>query len=202
MPFHICEIALGFRSKNIRNVAGERQFPASASPVSFAIRRSEGGSVSLRSRPFLLGLKPVRIGLDFVRHHTELMRDNFIVRQIREAAALQNPRSHLPNKLFAHTDGKPSRTVRFPTFLSRSVKRRLLGFSGSLITERRPRGAVHMQHYRLYCFDGANKISGVHEIEAENDALALEESKSIKPGVRCELWQRERLVGRIDRDQT
>lgn len=59
-----------------------------------------------------------------------------------------------------------------------------------------------MQHYRLYCFDGANKISGVHEIEAESDALALEEGKSIKRGLRCELWQRERLVARIDRDPT
>ena len=57
-----------------------------------------------------------------------------------------------------------------------------------------------MVDYRLYCFDGANKISGVHQIEAENDALALEEAKKIKPGMRCELWQRERLVERIERD--
>ena len=55
-----------------------------------------------------------------------------------------------------------------------------------------------MTGYRLYTFDGANRIIGVHEIEATNDADALSQARRIKSGIKLELWQRERLIARFE----
>jgi hypothetical protein len=55
-----------------------------------------------------------------------------------------------------------------------------------------------MRAYRLYCFDGVSKITGVHEIVAETDDEALQEARAIKSGVKCELWERDRLIARFE----
>jgi hypothetical protein len=55
-----------------------------------------------------------------------------------------------------------------------------------------------MSDYRVFCMDGAGKICAAPEsMEAESDdeALALIRAKNLS--VRCELWDRTRLVARI-----
>jgi hypothetical protein len=54
-----------------------------------------------------------------------------------------------------------------------------------------------MSGYWLYCLDEAGKISQSEWLEACNDgeAIALAHAKN-KP-VRCELWERDRLVASI-----
>ena len=59
-------------------------------------------------------------------------------------------------------------------------------------------GRLRMAGYRLYCFDGVSKITGVHKIEADNDADALHKARSIKSGANCELWDRDRLVSKFE----
>jgi hypothetical protein len=54
-----------------------------------------------------------------------------------------------------------------------------------------------MSEYRLYCLDGANRITRAEQILAANDEQAIEAARSLKPRVKCELWQRDRLVARI-----
>jgi hypothetical protein len=54
-----------------------------------------------------------------------------------------------------------------------------------------------MGEYRLYCLDGLGGISKAEELEASNDAEAVVAAKAMKKSVKCELWQRERLVAII-----
>ena len=54
-----------------------------------------------------------------------------------------------------------------------------------------------MKAYRLYCFDGASRITAAEWVEAINDAEAISVAKKNNNGVRCEVWDRDRLVGRI-----
>jgi hypothetical protein len=54
-----------------------------------------------------------------------------------------------------------------------------------------------MPEYRLYCLDGANKITRAHEINAKSDEDAIMIARSKKMPVKCELWHRDRLVARI-----
>ena len=55
-----------------------------------------------------------------------------------------------------------------------------------------------MPHYRLYCLDGAGKIAKAEWLEAADDAAALDELRSRQYPFKCELWDRERLVGRVE----
>jgi hypothetical protein len=55
-----------------------------------------------------------------------------------------------------------------------------------------------MGYYRLYCFDGVNKILSVQEVEAANDEQAERQAALMRNGVKSELWDRDRLVGRFD----
>jgi hypothetical protein len=55
-----------------------------------------------------------------------------------------------------------------------------------------------MPEYRLYCLDGANRITRAEQIVATNDEQAIAAARSMTPPVKCELWQRDRLVARID----
>jgi len=52
--------------------------------------------------------------------------------------------------------------------------------------------------YRLYCLDGANKVASAEWIEADSDQAAIEVAKEMLNGQPCELWQRARLVIRLD----
>lgn len=54
-----------------------------------------------------------------------------------------------------------------------------------------------MAHYRLYCVDGAGKITRAQFIEASNDEDAVMIARSLKELVKCELWLRDRLVATI-----
>ena len=59
------------------------------------------------------------------------------------------------------------------------------------------RGGAAMTEYRLYCLDGANRITRAEGIRAASDDEAIEAARSMKLPVKCELWQRDRLVARI-----
>lgn len=54
-----------------------------------------------------------------------------------------------------------------------------------------------MPKYRLYCLDGANKITRAQEIDAKSDDDAIDIARSMKLPVKCELWTRERLVAQL-----
>lgn len=54
-----------------------------------------------------------------------------------------------------------------------------------------------MANYRLYCLDGAGKITGAEWIEAPADADAVRIARDMNKPVRCEVWQRTRFVARI-----
>lgn len=57
-----------------------------------------------------------------------------------------------------------------------------------------------MQKYRIYCFDGGSRIVKADWLEAANDAVAVQEANVTIPDCfRIEVWERDRLVGRIDR---
>lgn len=55
-----------------------------------------------------------------------------------------------------------------------------------------------MRSYRLYCFDGASRITAVHEVQSRGDAEAILVAGHIKEGLKSELWERDRLVRRFD----
>ena len=52
-----------------------------------------------------------------------------------------------------------------------------------------------MAEYRLYCLDGAGRITRAEEIEATGDEEAIMIARALKKRVRCELWQRDRRAG-------
>ena len=55
-----------------------------------------------------------------------------------------------------------------------------------------------MSSYRVYCYDGAGKLWVADSIEAESDAAALDQARAMKVAIKCEVWQRDRLVGTIE----
>ena len=59
------------------------------------------------------------------------------------------------------------------------------------------RGGAKMADYRLYCLDGVGHIGTGEWIEAASDDEALAMVRAKKLSVNCELWDRDRLVGRI-----
>jgi hypothetical protein len=59
-------------------------------------------------------------------------------------------------------------------------------------------GKSGVPSYRLYCIDGADRITHAEWIEADSDELALEAARTLKLALRCEVWQRKRLVGCVN----
>ena len=55
-----------------------------------------------------------------------------------------------------------------------------------------------MPNYRVYCYDGAGKLWVADWFEAADDAAALAEARTMTAAVKCEVWQRDRLVGTIE----
>ena len=56
-----------------------------------------------------------------------------------------------------------------------------------------------MGDYRLYCLDGAGRISLAQWIEANSDEDAIALVRAMKPdALKCEIWQGPRLVARLD----
>ena len=55
-----------------------------------------------------------------------------------------------------------------------------------------------MGDYRLYCLDANGKIRKAEWIQADGDEDALAQARALGRPTACELWQRNRLVGRVD----
>ena len=55
-----------------------------------------------------------------------------------------------------------------------------------------------MPAYRIYCLDGAGKVWAAEWIEARSDAAALEAARRFTDAVHCEVWDGQRLVGRVE----
>jgi hypothetical protein len=54
-----------------------------------------------------------------------------------------------------------------------------------------------MPDYRLYRLDGAGKFTSSHEFTAGSDEEALNLVSAMGLPVRCELWERSRMVGKL-----
>jgi hypothetical protein len=52
--------------------------------------------------------------------------------------------------------------------------------------------------YRLYCLDGAGKITTAEWLDAADDADAIRQAQERKLGVASEIWDRSRLVAKIE----
>jgi hypothetical protein len=55
-----------------------------------------------------------------------------------------------------------------------------------------------MAEYRLYCLNHRGAFAKSHEIEASDDKDAVARAKAMKLPVKCELWQRGRMVAVLD----
>jgi len=56
-----------------------------------------------------------------------------------------------------------------------------------------------VEGYRLYRLDGANKVASAEWIEADDDGAAIATAKQKMDGHCWELWDRRRLVIRLDK---
>jgi hypothetical protein len=54
-----------------------------------------------------------------------------------------------------------------------------------------------MTAYRVYCLDGAGKVWAARWIDAADDSAALDAARRLHEAVECEVWQGQRLVGRV-----
>lgn len=56
-----------------------------------------------------------------------------------------------------------------------------------------------MTDYRVYCLDGAGRIGMAEWIKADSDEGAITEARRLRPDAYiCEIWERQRLVARLD----
>ena len=55
-----------------------------------------------------------------------------------------------------------------------------------------------MMDYRLYCYDGAEKVWVTDGIQAESVEKAIAVARSLRNVVKCEVWQGKHLVATID----
>ena len=55
-----------------------------------------------------------------------------------------------------------------------------------------------MRDYRLFCIDGTGRFTMSHEFEALDDEEALGKARAMKLSVKCELWQRGRMVAVLE----
>ena len=55
-----------------------------------------------------------------------------------------------------------------------------------------------MKAYRLYRIDGAGKFWAADWIEAEGDEQAIQAARELNRCRKCELWQGNRLIARLD----
>jgi hypothetical protein len=54
-----------------------------------------------------------------------------------------------------------------------------------------------MPEYRLYCLNELGRFTKAHEFEARSDEEALAKARAMKLRVVCELWTRNRMVGKL-----
>ena len=57
-----------------------------------------------------------------------------------------------------------------------------------------------MSDYRVYCFDGVDRVWAADLIQAASDAAALESAQCISDALKLEVWQGARLVASFSRD--
>ena len=55
-----------------------------------------------------------------------------------------------------------------------------------------------MRMYRVYCFGGSGRITQADWIEAADDSGAIDPARNLLDCPRIEIWDRQRLVARID----
>lgn len=55
-----------------------------------------------------------------------------------------------------------------------------------------------MAEYRLYCIDGDGKIASAEWVQATSDDEAVAIVRIKKAGRVCEIWDRQRLVAKIE----
>jgi hypothetical protein len=55
-------------------------------------------------------------------------------------------------------------------------------------------------HYRLYKLDDAGRVRLAYAFEAANDSAALEEARQAGTANDVEVWQLDRLIARIKRE--
>jgi hypothetical protein len=56
-----------------------------------------------------------------------------------------------------------------------------------------------MANYRLYCLDGAGRISLAEWIRATDDRAAIRQAHDMKlHALKCEIWEGVRLVATLD----
>jgi hypothetical protein len=56
-----------------------------------------------------------------------------------------------------------------------------------------------MPSYRLYCLNGAGRISLADWIEAETDDDAIAKARRLEHGaLKCEVWLGNRLIAKLD----
>jgi len=54
-----------------------------------------------------------------------------------------------------------------------------------------------LPNYRLYRLDGAGRIVSAEWLDAADDEAARQNARDREPPVSCEIWQRGRLVARV-----
>ena len=62
--------------------------------------------------------------------------------------------------------------------------------------------ATGLTVYRLFCMDWFGKIMGIETIEAASDEEAVEIARHLDLGIKCEVWDRQRMIARIERPAT
>lgn len=53
---------------------------------------------------------------------------------------------------------------------------------------------VGLEHYRLFFFDGTDRLVKAHEFLADDEAAAIRTAEAWREGRRMELWQRGQKV--------
>ena len=57
------------------------------------------------------------------------------------------------------------------------------------------------KRYRIYCFDGQQKIVTADWLDAADDAQAIAEAHKRGFGSQCEIWDGERLVAQLEAER-
>jgi hypothetical protein len=55
-----------------------------------------------------------------------------------------------------------------------------------------------MQQYRIYCLDEEGRFSKADEIKLADDAEAMAYARALHHNAPCEVWNGNRLVGKVD----
>lgn len=55
-----------------------------------------------------------------------------------------------------------------------------------------------LKTYRVYCYDGANRVLSADWLEAADDADAIARATARGFGSKCELWDGRRLVATLE----